>query len=271
MTIGQIPRKNDMKNLQVTTNSFDSSLNQGTIVLRLKANAMDILTDLDAISDFRKVLDAVDDAPSLSGYAQIHDGEWDSHTDIKTLSRLVYEEDKQIIRHGHFYDYQHDLLVARFRNTIGYYLIKLIDFSKPTVAAFSKTISAEYLGLALTFDYRLATSDATISFDNVRTGLPASPGVTYLMPRYIGIGRTMAFANQGATISAKEALELGLVSEIVEEDRDLTEICVGYMQGLTNRNRDVLKFNRQHILPSRNDVRTAIDRYCDAFSKAIIK
>lgn len=39
---------------------------------------------------------------------------------------------------------------------------------------------------------RFAAANTTFTFDNVRTGIPASPGITYLMPRYIGPGRTLA-------------------------------------------------------------------------------
>jgi enoyl-CoA hydratase/carnithine racemase len=259
-----------MSEMQVSTDSFDSSLNQGTVVVRLKASAMDILTDLDATSAFRELLELADDEPGVSGYAQINDGKWDSRADVDSLSKAVSESNELRVERGHDYGYHSDLLVARFKNTVGNYLHQIMGISKPTVAGFSGRISAEYLGLTLAFDSRVATRDTTFSFDNVRTGLPASPGVTYLMPRFIGIGKTLAFANQGVTISAEEALALGLVSELVEEDQDLVNVCVEYIRGLVNQDRIVLRFNREHILPSRDDINAALEEYYDAMSKAIV-
>jgi enoyl-CoA hydratase/carnithine racemase len=90
------------------------------------------------------------------------------------------------------------------------------------------------------------------------------------MPRFIGIGKTLAFANQGATINAEEALALGLVSELVEEDQDLVDVCVEYIRSLVNHDRIVLRFNREHILPSRDDLDSALEQYYDAMNKAIV-
>ena len=259
-----------MSEIQVSKDSFDSSLNQGTMVVRLKASAMDILTDLDTTAAFRELIDLADNDPNVSGFAQINDGNWDSHADVDSLSRSIFENNELYTNRGQVFGYHSDILVARFKNTIGNYLHQVIDFSKPTVAGFRGRISAEYLGLTLAFDSRVATLATTFSFDNVRTGLPASPGVTYLMPRYIGVGKTLAYANQGATISAEEALSLGLVSELVEDDRDPVEVCVAYIQGLRDHSRAVLRFNRQLMLPSPDDVNAALERYYDAMSKAII-
>ena len=256
--------------MQVSTDSFDSNVNQGALVLRLKASAMDILTDLDATSAFRELLELADEEPGVSGYAQINDGNWNSRADVDSLSKAVSESSELRVERGHDYGYHSDLLVARFKNTIGNYLHQVMGFSKPTVAGFNGRISAEYLGITLAFDSRVATRDTTFSFDNVRTGLPASPGVTCLMPRYIGIGKTLAFANQGATIDAEEALALGLVSELVEEDQDLVDMCVEYIRSLVNHNRIVLRFNREHILPSRDDLNAALEQYYDAMNKAIV-
>jgi len=258
-----------MSEMQVSTDSFDSNLNQGTLVVRLKSSAMDILTDLDATSAFRELLELADVETDVSGYAQINDGKWDSRTDVDSLSKAVSESNELHVQRGQIYGYHSDLLVARFKNTVGNYLHQVMGISKPTVAGFSGRISAEYLGLTLAFDSRVATRDTTFSFDNVRTGLPASPGVTSLMPRFIGIGKTLAFANQGATISAEEALALGLVSELVEEDQDLVEVCIKYIRGLVNHDRIVLRFNREHILPSHDDINAALEQYYDAMNKAI--
>ena len=69
---------------------------------------------------------------------------------------------------------------------------------------------------------RIATVDTIFSFENVRTGIPAGPGLTYLLPRFIGLGRALELINRGATIDAQKALELGLVSDIVENREELS-------------------------------------------------
>lgn len=198
---------------------------------------------------------------------QVNDGAWDSQADVDGLGWFFSENDEMHVKHGRDYGYLHDIVAARFRNTIGRYLRTLLIFSKPIVAGFQGRISAEYLALA--FDARFAAANTTFTFDNVRSGIPASPGITHLMPRYIGLGRTLAFANQGETIDAEQALELGLISGIIDDGQDLAQVCVEYIQTLSRLHREILQSNRQSILPSADDISTALDEYYDSMGKVI--
>lgn len=260
-----------MNNLELTADSFDSTLVENSLVVRFKARAMDILTDLETGSSFRKILESASDANNLNGYVQIKDSGWDSHSDVDDLSKLITDDDELYVRDGRVYGARHEVLMARFRNTIGYCLLALRNFGKPMVAGLQGRVSAEYLGLALLFDLRIATPDTTISFDNVITGIPSSPSVTLLMPGYIGIGKTLALANQGAVITAQEALDLGLISRIIEQSSDLTEACIDSIRELAANHLDIVELNRQQILPSSKDISAALEAYYESISKVLIR
>jgi enoyl-CoA hydratase/carnithine racemase len=258
-----------MNKLNLDTEYFESRLTEGMVVARFKAQAMDILTEIDAGSGFLDFLERVNDKTDLPGYVQVNDGAWDSQADVDSLGRFFSENEEMHVKHGRDYGYLHDVVAARFRNSIGRYLHTLLIFSKPIVAGFQGRISAEYLGLALAFDARFAAANTTFTFDNVRSGIPASPGITHLMPRYIGIGRTLTFANQGETIDAEQALELGLISGIIDDGQDLAQVCVEYIQTLSGHHREVLQSNRQSILPSAEEISTALDKYYDSMGIVI--
>jgi len=258
-----------MNKLDLDTEYFESRVTESAVVARFKEQAMDILTDVDAGSGFLDFLERVNDETDLPGYVQVNDGAWDSQADVDKLGQFFTDNEEMHVKHGRGYGYLHNVVAARFRNTIGRYLRTLVAFSKPIVAGFQGRISAEYLGLSLAFDARFAAANTTFTFDNVRSGIPASPGITHLMPRYIGLGRTLAFANQGETIDAEQALELGLISGIIDDGQDLAEVCVEYIQNLSKHHRDILQSNRQSILPSIADIDTALDRYYDSMGKVI--
>ncbi len=260
-----------MKNFEVTNDSFDSRQIGNNLILRLKVQAMDILTDLETSSSFRNILEAARETDNLHNYVQIKDSEWDSHTDIDKLAQLDTNDDEFYTAAGRTYGYRHDMLMARFRNTLGYCMLALKNFGKPMVAGLQGNVSAEYLGLTLLFDLRIATPDTTISFDNVRTGIPSSPTITLLMPGFIGTGKTLALANQGAVITAQEAQDLGLISEIVEQGSDLTEACINCAAGFAECDLDIVELNRQHILPSTNEVSAALEDYYQAITLALIR
>jgi enoyl-CoA hydratase/carnithine racemase len=259
-----------MNKLDLDTEYFESSVTKGAVVARFKAHAMDILTEINAGSGFLDFLERVNDETDLAGYVQVNDGAWDSQADVDKLGQFFSENEEMHVKHGRDYGYLHEVVAARFKNTIGRYLRTLITFSKPIVAGFQGRISAEYLGLTLAFDARFAAANTTFTFDNVRTGIPASPGISYLMPQYIGLGRTLAFANQGETIDAEQALALGLISGIIDEGQDLAQVCAEYIQNLSGRHREILQSNHQSILPSTEDINKALDKYYHAMGKVIV-
>jgi enoyl-CoA hydratase/carnithine racemase len=259
-----------MNDLELTKESFESKLDGTRLVVWFKALAMDILTDLETSSKFQELLEAASETSGVDGYIQIKDSVWDSHTDLMKLSKFITDDNELYFADGRVYGYHHEVLMARFRNTLGNCLLALRNFGKPMVAGLQGKVSAEYLGLTLLFDLRIATPDATISFDNVRTGIPSSPAITLLMPGYIGTGKTLALANQGEVITAQEALELGLISRIIEQPGDLKKACIDSIEELAVNNPDIVEFNRQHILPSGREISAALEIYYTSISKTLI-
>ena len=92
---------------------------------------------------------------------------------------------------------------------------------KPTIAAISGWCVAGGLELAAWCDLRIATVDACFGCTERRFGVPLVDGGTQRLPRPIGLGPALDLILTGGVIDARRALELGLVSEIVERGRHL--------------------------------------------------
>ncbi len=257
-----------MSQLESNTEGFESKIVDNVAVVRLTGQAMNIVTE-PVNSDFWALLKSVDESPELLGYAQINDSESYGQDDVDALAQFISEDDELLVRHGRHYGFQHEAIAARFGTAMGRVLVALMEFEKPIIAGFQGQISGDYLGLALTFDWRLATPDTTISFENMRTGIPASPGLTYLLPRYVGIGRAMSLIHRGATIDADEALRLGLISDIVDDPGDLTDRCVRDIRDVTAHNRYLLGLHRRAVVPSPDEMQTALKRYDEGMARAI--
>jgi enoyl-CoA hydratase len=93
--------------------------------------------------------------------------------------------------------------------------------SKPTVAAIDGWCVAGGLELALWCDLRIATPASVFGCFERRWGVPLVDGGTQRLPRVVGMGRAMEMILTGRAVDAKEALQIGLVSEIVEPGRHL--------------------------------------------------
>jgi len=260
-----------MRKIEAITDIFESQFVNNISITHLKGQALDIVTNPQDCEEFFNLLKTVNDSPDVLGYIQVHDNEWDSHSAVDEMVDLILKDTDRVIGGGRRFGYQHDVIAARFRYSMGRTLLTMIQFSKPAIAGMQGRISAEYLGHTLAYDARIATADTTFSFNSIHTGLPASPGITCLMPRYIGIGRTMSLLQSGSTIDAQEAYSLGLITDIVEDPQELIEQCMKRIQTATANNRHLVKYYRQHILPSVTDVKDAVESYIDAMARSVIE
>jgi enoyl-CoA hydratase len=103
--------------------------------------------------------------------------------------------------------------------------------SKPTIAAISGFALAGGLELALWCDLRIASEGSTLGFPERRWGVPLTDGGTQRMARVIGLGRALDLILTGRMIDAREALAMGLITEIVPEGQHLVR-ALELAQGL---------------------------------------
>lgn len=75
------------------------------------------------------------------------------------------------------------------------------------------------LELALWCDLRIVTADAKLGFPERRWGVPLIDGGTQRLPRIVGMGRALDLILSGRIVGAQEAYEMGMVTEIVEDNR----------------------------------------------------
>lgn len=84
---------------------------------------------------------AVNDTPEMSGYVQINDSGWDSHSAVDALVELISKDPDMSAPRGKYQGYQHDMIAARFRHSVGRFLLTMIQFSKPTISGMQGRIS----------------------------------------------------------------------------------------------------------------------------------
>src|SRR5580765_7581693 len=70
--------------------------------------------------------------------------------------------------------------------------------------------------LALACDFRIASTAARLGSATLRFGLLPDEGGQFLLLQILGVARTMDFLMRKRIVGAPEALELGLVHEVVE-------------------------------------------------------
>jgi 2-(1,2-epoxy-1,2-dihydrophenyl)acetyl-CoA isomerase len=89
------------------------------------------------------------------------------------------------------------------------------NLDKLTVAAINGFAIQTGLSLALACDFRIASSEARLGSATLRFGLMPDEGGQFLLVQLLGVARAMDFLMRKRIVSAEEALELGLVHEVV--------------------------------------------------------
>lgn len=107
---------------------------------------------------------------------------------------------------------------ARMRRTNSA-AIALHRLSKPTIAAVDGVAVGAGMNLAIGCDIVIASDRSRFSEVFVKRGLTVDFGGTWLLPRLVGLARARELALTGRFFDAAEALEIGLVSEVVPPGR----------------------------------------------------
>ncbi|MER5224578.1 crotonase/enoyl-CoA hydratase family protein [Streptomyces flaveus] len=93
--------------------------------------------------------------------------------------------------------------------------------SKPTIAAVNGTALGGGLELVLASDLAVAAENATFGLPEVRRGIIAGAGGVFRLPTQIPRKAAYELIFTGAPVSAREALDLGLVNRVVPRERVL--------------------------------------------------
>jgi len=96
--------------------------------------------------------------------------------------------------------------------------VVLHNVDTPTVCALNGGAAGYGLDLALGCDIRLAADTAKLNPGFAKRGIVPESGGTWLLPRMVGYAKAAEIAFTGRTLTAAEALELGLVNRVIPHD-----------------------------------------------------
>jgi enoyl-CoA hydratase len=125
-----------------------------------------------------------------------------------------------------------DTFAPRLMNPEGPMGFTRLTPSKPTIAAISGFCLAGGLELALWCDLRIATESSTLGYPERRWGVPLIDGGTQRLPRIVGLGRALDLILTGRLLGAREALAMGLLTEVVPAGEHL-ERALALAEGLS--------------------------------------
>jgi 2-(1,2-epoxy-1,2-dihydrophenyl)acetyl-CoA isomerase len=103
----------------------------------------------------------------------------------------------------------------RLREQFNRHVLAIRALEKPVIAAVNGPAAGAGLSLALACDVRIAADEARFVPAFIGIGLVPDTGATWLAPRLLGAARAFEWLTTGRRLTAADALEWGLVSEVV--------------------------------------------------------
>ena len=117
---------------------------------------------------------------------------------------------------------------------------------RPVIAAINGDALGQGLELALSCDIRLASSRARFGFPEVGVGLIPVDGGTQRLPRIVGRAKALELILTAGTISAEDALGIGLVSKVVAAE-DLTAESEAMAKVIATKGPIALKYAKEAV------------------------
>ena len=109
-------------------------------------------------------------------------------------------------------------IIAGVRDTGGRVSLAIYRCTKPVIAAINGAAVGIGATMTLPMDFRIASDKARIGFVFGRLGIVPEACSTWFLPRIVGLGKALELVYSADILDAAQALEVGLVREVVPGD-----------------------------------------------------
>jgi len=120
---------------------------------------------------------------------------------------------------GFDYNEQTDDSIDTHRDPGGVIALRLFEMKKPTIAAINGAAIGVGVTMTLPMDIRLASEKAKFGFVFSKVGITLEACSSWFLPRMVGPGKALEWAITGRIFDAKEALNAGLVNDVIAHDQ----------------------------------------------------
>ena len=128
---------------------------------------------------------------------------------------------------------------------------RIATFRKPLICAINGPAIGAGLDLACMCDLRVASRSAKLGSTFVKVGLVPGDGGAFFLARTVGFPRALELMLRGRILSAEEALQIGLVHEVVD-DQDLLPRARALADELASLPADALQLTKRAAYESWN-------------------
>ncbi|MDE0841120.1 MAG: 2-(1,2-epoxy-1,2-dihydrophenyl)acetyl-CoA isomerase PaaG [Porticoccaceae bacterium] len=154
-------------------------------------------------------------------------------------------------------------LSASIRENYNPLIRAITSLEMPVICAVNGVAAGAGANIALACDIVLAAQSASFIQSFNKLGLVPDSGGTWMLPRLVGHARAMRLCLLGEKVSAGEALAMGMISQVVE-DEELQNIATDMGRQLANApTLGLALIKRALLVSSSNNLDQQLDLECD--------
>lgn len=125
----------------------------------------------------------------------------------------------------------------------------LYNLDVPVIAAVNGAAIGAGLDLTCMCDIRIAAKSARFAESFIKVGLVPGDGGAWLLPRVVGKSRAFEMALTGDMIDSAQALEYGLVTQVVE-DEELMDAALKMADRITRNPHEIVRMTKRLLRES---------------------
>jgi 1,4-dihydroxy-2-naphthoyl-CoA synthase len=229
------------------------------VVIYLQKGAKRILTSIEEKENLISLLKTINESGEFKGVAIVYSENYPGNTEYRKFLLECIE--------GNKYDDK-----SRYTTPYKAALFQFLDivrrFPLPIVGGMIGEIGPDSLGLSLSLDLRIAAESALFLNPNLEIGFPPSALLSYYMLRGLGPARTTELMLTRNKFNAQEALEIGLITEIVS-DVAVENTCLEKLRHLCAIPAQALVESRRLLQPGMKEIRNGIEAGFDSAIRSL--
>jgi enoyl-CoA hydratase/carnithine racemase len=231
------------------------------LIIYLKQNAFEIVTDLSESSHLFDLLERVEKDAAMKGvFIYNHPGCYSEEEYEAYLKRILKIKESEEI--DLFTAHHSQSIRKRQINILNQFILNAIKMQKLVIIGLQGCVVTPFFGASLGADLRFVSENMRFSLAHLSFGLHPTGALPYLLPKFIGINRAKDFLFRGGDISAEQALKLGLINQIYPRDTFLDN-CLAELKKLQRIDHHLIKITKQLM----NTYAGELERYFEFESK----
>jgi 2-(1,2-epoxy-1,2-dihydrophenyl)acetyl-CoA isomerase len=208
-------------------------------VIKVKCNVFDAITDLAESGKFISFFTLAERNSDIKALLLMNEGGCLNEEEYdRFLQRLVEkerdpdspEDEKPIFE---------SLDRTRQINVLNRVITQLVDFKKISVLGFQGNVVTPFFGAGLAADFRFASEDVSFSLVHLKYGIHPGGALPFFLPHYVGHAKAVEILLKGETLSAQQASELGLVTDVFP-NQDYEKRCLQEIHKLCHLDQRVI-------------------------------